>query len=127
MGGDGLLMAPTKAVAKLLERNNLKLRDFDYYEIHEAFAGQVICTLKAWDNLKYCKEKLNLSNSLGTFDTKKMNVMGGSLALGHPFAATGGRILASTGKLLAHTNKRALISVCTAGGMGIAAIVEGVP
>ena len=126
VGGEGLLMAPTIAVANLLKRQNMELQDFDYYEIHEAFAGQVVCTLKAWESAEYCKDKLNWSSSLGSIDQSKMNIMGGSLALGHPFAATGGRIIASLAKILAGTNKKALVSICTAGGMGIAGIIEGV-
>lgn len=122
--GGGLLMAPTMAVAKLLKRNSLTLQDFDYYEIHEAFAGQVICTRRAWNDPKYCREILR-SATLGEIDDSKLNVVGGSLALGHPFAATGTRLLASLAKLLKGTKKRGLISVCTAGGMGIAAILEG--
>ncbi len=125
VGGAGLLMAPTLAVAKLLQRNNLTLQDFDIYEIHEAFAGQVACTLKAWDSENYCKSKLGLNSKLGTFDINKMNTVGGSVALGHPFAATGARILASMAKLVSGSKKRGLISICTAGGMGIAAFVEG--
>ena len=124
--GEGLLMAPADAVAQLLIRNKLSLQDFDYYEIHEAFAGQVLCTLQAWESETYCKEKLGLAGALGAIDLNKMNVVGGSIALGHPFAATGGRILATLGKLLRGTRQRALISICTAGGMGIAAIIEGV-
>ena len=123
-GGDGLLMAPTIAVAELLKRNNLKLQDFDFYEIHEAFAGQVLCTLKAWESKEYCKKYLN-SEALGVIDRSKMNVKGGSVALGHPFAATGGRIIASLAKIIAKNGRgRGLISICTAGGLGIAAIVE---
>lgn len=123
--GEGLLMAPTKAVADLLQRNNLKLQDFDFYEIHEAFAGQVLCTLKAWESDEYCRSKLGTSGALGSIDRSKMNTHGGSLALGHPFAATGGRILASLAKMLAQKGSgRGLISICTAGGMGVAAIVE---
>lgn len=124
--GEGLLMAPTYAIARLLERNKLSLQDFDLYEIHEAFAGQVVCTLKALDSSSYCREKLGLGSKLGEIPDNKMNIVGGSIALGHPFAATGGRILGSLAKLLAGTQKRGLISICTAGGMGIAAIVEGV-
>ncbi|MCB0347350.1 MAG: acetyl-CoA C-acetyltransferase [Bdellovibrionales bacterium] len=125
--GDGLLMAPTIAVGRLLARNNLKLQDFDYYEIHEAFAGQVLCTLKAWEDKAYCKKYLGIDEPLGSIDRSKMNVKGGSLALGHPFAATGGRIIASLAKLLYQTKKkRGLISICTAGGMGVAAIIEGI-
>lgn len=126
VGGEGLLMAPTMAVEKLLRRNNLTLQDFDFYEIHEAFAGQVLCTLKAWDSDIYCKTKLGAPKKLGQIDLDKMNVVGGSLALGHPFAATGGRILSSLAKLVQGTQKKGLISICTAGGMGIAAIIEGV-
>ena len=123
--GAGLLMAPTVAVSKLLERNNLSLQDFDFYEIHEAFAGQVLCTLKAWEDSKYCKEVLGREASMGSIDRSKMNVKGGSLAMGHPFAATGGRIVASGAKILKEKGKgRLLISICTAGGMGVAAILE---
>jgi len=123
--GAGLLMAPTIAVAKLLQRNNLSLQDFDYYEIHEAFAGQVACTLKAWESPHYCKKVLGLDKALGAIDLNKMNIKGGSLALGHPFAATGGRILATTAKILKERGSgRILISICTAGGMGVAAIIE---
>jgi acetyl-CoA C-acetyltransferase len=125
VNGAGLLMAPTVAVARLLERNNLTFRDFDFYEIHEAFAGQVLCTLKAWESAEYCQQVLGASGPLGSIDRTKMNVKGGSLALGHPFAATGGRIIATAGKILQqHGKGRALISICTAGGMGVAAILE---
>ncbi|MBY0518749.1 MAG: acetyl-CoA C-acetyltransferase [Bacteriovoracaceae bacterium] len=123
--GEGLLMAPTLAVARLLKRNNLTLQDFDLYEIHEAFAGQVLCTLKAWEDEKYCQTKLGMPSALGKIDRAKMNQKGSSLATGHPFAATGGRILASMAKQLHQKGKgRGLISICTAGGMGIASIVE---
>lgn len=123
--GEGLLMAPTKAVANLLIRNNLSLQDFDYYEIHEAFAGQVLCTLKAWESLDYCKRKLGLNKVLGSIDRSKMNIKGGSVALGHPFSGTGGRIVSSLAKILHQKGKgRGLISICTAGGMGVAAILE---
>lgn len=124
--GAGLLMAPTVAVARLLKRNNLKLQDFDYYEIHEAFAGQVLCTLKAWEDPKYCKEVIGEDAPLGSIDREKLNVKGGSLAVGHPFAATGARIVAQAAKILKQNPKggRVLISICTAGGMGVAAIVE---
>ncbi len=126
VAGDGLLMAPTIAVARLLKRNNLKLQDFDFYEIHEAFAAQVLCTLKAWDDEAYCQKYLG-SNKLGTIDRSKMNVVGGSVALGHPFGATGGRIVGTLAKLLSQKGKgRGLISICTAGGMGVAAIIEAV-
>lgn len=125
--GDGLLMAPTIAVARMLARRGLSLQDFDYYEIHEAFAGQVLCTLKAWESAEYCKNVLHLESPMGAIDRNKMNVKGGSVALGHPFAATGTRIVASLAKLLFQTRKRrGLISICTAGGMGVAAIIEGV-
>ena len=123
--GAGLLMAPTVAVSRLLLRNNLKLQDFDFYEIHEAFAGQVLCTLKAWEDPKYCKDVLGRDEAMGSIDRTKMNVKGGSLALGHPFAATGGRIVVSAAKILKESGKgRVLISICTAGGMGVAAIIE---
>jgi acetyl-CoA C-acetyltransferase len=123
--GEGLLMAPTVAVARLLRRNNLTLQDFDFYEIHEAFAGQVLCTLKAWEDEKYCKERLGLNSPLGKIDRTKMNVKGGSLAVGHPFGATGVRVVSTLAKLLRDNGKgRGLISVCTGGGMGIAAILE---
>lgn len=125
--GAGLLMAPTKAVAQLFTRNKLSFDDFDYLEIHEAFAGQVLCNLKAWESEKYCREVLGLSSPLGSFDRKKMNVKGSSLALGHPFAATGARIVGTLAKILGQEkNKRGLISICTAGGMGVAAILESV-
>ena len=125
VNGDGLLMAPTLAVARLLERNNLTLQDFDYYEIHEAFAGQVLCTLKAWESEKFCKEVLGKKTALGSIDRSKMNVKGGSLAVGHPFTATGGRIVAQAAKILKQKGKgRVLISICTAGGMGVAGIIE---
>lgn len=122
--GEGLLMAPTIAVARMLKRNNLKLQDFDYYEIHEAFAGQVLCTLKAWETDEYMKRHTGMG-ALGSIDRSKMNLKGGSVALGHPFAATGTRIVASLSKMLAAKPKsRGLISICTAGGMGVAAILE---
>jgi len=124
--GDGLLMAPTIAVSRLLDRNGLKLQDFDYYEIHEAFAGQVLCTLKAWETPEYCKKFLGKDQPLGSIDTSKMNVMGSSVALGHPFSATGGRIVATLAKMLSQKKGRGLISICTAGGMGVAAILESV-
>ncbi|GIX37924.1 MAG: acetyl-CoA acetyltransferase [Silanimonas sp.] len=123
--GDGLLMAPAWAVAQLLARNNLTLQDFDFYEIHEAFAAQVLCTLKAWESAEFCKQKLGLDAPLGSIDRGKLNVVGSSLALGHPFAATGARIVATAAKLLKQKGSgRALISVCTAGGMGVVAILE---
>ena len=124
-GGEGLLMAPTIAISEMLRRSNLTLQDFDYYEFHEAFAAQVLSTLKALNDKKYCKDVLGRDKALGKVDADKINVKGSSLAYGHPFAATGARILGLTAKLLATTEKqRALISVCTAGGQGVTAIVE---
>ena len=123
--GDGLLMAPTIAVSKMIDRAGLKLQDFDYYEIHEAFAAQVLCTLKAWEDPAYCKQQLGKDAPLGSIDRAKLNVMGSSLAFGHPFAATGARIIANLSKLLSQHGGRGLISVCTAGGMGVTAILEG--
>jgi acetyl-CoA C-acetyltransferase len=122
--GDGLLMAPTIAVAKLIKRAGLTLQDFDYYEIHEAFAAQVLATLKAWEDPAYCKKYMGLDAPLGAIDRAKLNVKGSSLAFGHPFAATGARITANLAKLLSETGGRGLISICTAGGMGVAAILE---
>ncbi|MDB6085028.1 MAG: fadI1, partial [Gammaproteobacteria bacterium] len=124
-GKEGLLMAPAYAVPRMLADANLELRDFDFFEIHEAFAGQVLCTLKAWTDPVFCRQKLKLTDSLGTIDRSRLNVKGGSLAIGHPFAATGTRIVATLAKIL-HDNraKRGLISVCTAGGMGVTAILE---
>jgi acetyl-CoA C-acetyltransferase len=124
--GDGLLMAPTIAVSRLLERQKLTLQDFDFYEIHEAFAGQVLCTLKAWESVDYAKKFLQRDQAWGSIDRTKLNIKGGSVALGHPFAATGGRIVASLAKMLSQekSGKRGLISICTAGGMGVAAILE---
>lgn len=125
--GEGLLMAPTIAVSQLLERNHLKLQDFDFYEIHEAFAGQVLCTLKAWESKEYCESVLKRSSPLGAIDQSKMNLKGGSVALGHPFAATGARIVGTLAKMLQQKGSgRGLISICTAGGMGVAAILEAV-
>jgi acetyl-CoA C-acetyltransferase len=125
-GKEGLLMAPAYAVPAMLKDAGLTLQDFDYYEIHEAFAGQVLCTLKAWETPDYCKNVLGLPGPLGSIDRAKLNVKGGSVAIGHPFAATGTRIVASLAKLLANdaNAKRGLISVCTAGGMGVTAILE---
>jgi len=126
--GEGLLMAPTIAVSELLKRNHLTLQDFDFYEIHEAFAGQVLSTLKAWESQEYCQRVLNRDKPLGTIDRSKLNVKGGSVALGHPFAATGARIVASLAKILHENGRgRGLISICTGGGMGVAAILEAVP
>lgn len=123
--GEGLLMAPTIAVSEMLKRAGLTLQDFDLYEIHEAFAAQVLCTLKAWEDADYCRNVLGRDEPLGSIDRKKLNPKGSSLAYGHPFAATGARILGLTAQELATEMKqRALISVCTAGGQGVAAIVE---
>ncbi|MGH3439721.1 MAG: acetyl-CoA C-acetyltransferase [Sciscionella sp.] len=124
-GGEGLLMAPAYAVPRMLARAKLSLADFDFYEIHEAFASQVLATLAAWQDPQFCKDKLGLDNPLGDVDRGKLNVNGSSLAVGHPFAATGGRILATAAKLLAEKGSgRALISICAAGGQGVTAIVE---
>ncbi|WNF46238.1 acetyl-CoA C-acetyltransferase [Pseudomonas sp. SG20056] len=124
-GKEGLLMAPAYAVPRLLARNKLSLQDFDYYEIHEAFAAQVLCTLKAWEDADYCKTRLGLDAPLGSIDRSKMNVKGSSLAAGHPFAATGGRIVANLAKLLSVAQEgRGLISICAAGGQGVTAILE---
>ncbi|WP_407662764.1 acetyl-CoA C-acetyltransferase [Mycobacterium tilburgii] len=131
-GRDGLLMAPTYAVPRLLARNGLSLQDFDFYEIHEAFASVVLAHLQAWESEEYCKERLGLDAALGSIDRSKLNFNGSSLAAGHPFAATGGRILAQAAKQLAEKKKetkggaplRALISICAAGGQGVAAILE---
>jgi acetyl-CoA C-acetyltransferase len=124
-GGEGLLMAPVYAVPRLLARNHLTLQDFDFYEIHEAFASTVLATLKAWEDRKFCSERLGLSQPLGAIDRSKLNVNGSSLAAGHPFAATGGRILATLAKLLHQKGSgRGLISICAAGGQGVVAILE---
>jgi acetyl-CoA C-acetyltransferase len=128
-GRDGLLMAPTYAVPRLLARNGLSLQDFDFYEIHEAFASVVLTHLQAWESEEYCKERLGLDAALGSIDRSKLNVNGSSVAAGHPFAATGGRILAQAAKQLAEggrsgKTRRALISICAAGGQGVAAILE---
>lgn len=122
---EGLLMAPAYAVPRMLERANMKLQDFDYYEIHEAFASQVLSTLKAWEDPKFCKERLGLDAPLGSIDMSKLNINGSSLAAGHPFAATGGRILATAAKILNQKGLgKILISICAAGGQGVTAIVE---
>ncbi len=122
---EGLLMAPAYAVPRMLKDANLSLQDFDFYEIHEAFAGQVLCTLKAWADPDFCRDKLGLPGALGAIDRSKLNVKGGSLAIGHPFAATGARIVATLAKILDDSKtKRGLISICTAGGMGVTAILE---
>ncbi|KPA91855.1 acetyl-CoA acetyltransferase [Pseudomonas asplenii] len=124
-GSEGLLMAPAYAVPRMLAREGLSLQDFDFYEIHEAFAAQVLCTLKAWEDADYCRERLGLEAPLGSIDRSRLNVNGGSLGCGHPFAATGGRLLASLAKAIDQRGGgRGLISVCAAGGLGVTAIVE---
>ncbi|NBQ42308.1 MAG: acetyl-CoA C-acyltransferase, partial [Mycobacteriaceae bacterium] len=133
-GTDGLLMAPTYAVPRLLARNGLSLGDFDFYEIHEAFASVVLAHLQAWESEEYCKQRLGLDAALGPIDRTRLNVNGSSLAAGHPFAATGGRIVAQLAKQLAEKRSdpdtptsrpvRGLISICAAGGQGVAAILE---
>jgi len=125
-GKEGLLMAPAYAVPAMLRDAGLTLQEFDYYEIHEAFAAQVLCTLKAWESADYCRHVLGLPAPLGSIDRGRLNIKGGSVALGHPFAATGTRIVATLAKLLAAdaNAKRGLVSVCTAGGMGVTAIIE---
>ncbi len=122
---EGLLMAPAYAVPRLLDKAGISLQDFDFYEIHEAFAAQVLSTLKAWEDPKFCKERLGLDKPLGSIDRNKMNLKGSSLATGHPFAATGGRIIATLAKQLAQKGSgRGLISICAAGGQGVTAILE---
>ena len=123
--GEGLLMAPTIAVPEMLARNGLTLQDFDLYEIHEAFAAQVLCTLRAWESEDYCKHRLGLDAPLGRIDPAKLNINGSSLATGHPFAATGARLVATAAKELKQRGGgRCLVSICTAGGMGVVAILE---
>ena len=123
--GEGLLMAPTIAVPEMLARNGLTLQDFDLYEIHEAFAAQVLCTLRAWESEDYCRNRLGLDAPLGRIDPAKLNINGSSLATGHPFAATGARIVATAAKELKQRGGgRCLVSICTAGGMGVVAILE---
>jgi acetyl-CoA C-acetyltransferase len=122
---EGLLMAPAYAVSEMLEQAGLELQDFDFYEIHEAFAAQTIATLKAWQSDEFCRNRLGRAKAMGPIDLNLLNVKGGSLAMGHPFAATGARIVATMTKLLAEKGTgRGLISVCTAGGMGVTAIME---
>jgi len=123
---EGLLMAPAYAMPRMLARAGRTLQDFDYYEIHEAFAAQVLCTLKAWTDEKFCRERLGLDEQLGEIDRSKLNVHGGSLGAGHPFGATGGRIVATLAKLLSEngSGKRGVISICAAGGLGVTAIME---
>jgi acetyl-CoA C-acetyltransferase len=125
VGGEGLLMAPAFTVPRMLADARLTLQDFDFYEIHEAFAAQVLCTLRAWESEAYCRERLGLAHAMGSIDPAKMNPNGSSLATGHPFAATGARIVATAAKELAlRGGGRCLISICTAGGMGVVAILE---
>jgi acetyl-CoA C-acetyltransferase len=122
---EGLLMAPAYGVPRMLADARLRLQDFDFYEIHEAFEAQVLCTLAAWQSAQFCRERLGLAEPLGAIDRSKLNVKGGSVAIGHPFAATGARIVGVLAKLLAQRGQgRGLISVCTAGGMGVTAILE---
>jgi acetyl-CoA C-acetyltransferase len=124
-GGEGLLMAPSYAMPRMLERAGLELGEFDFYEIHEAFASQVLVTLKAWEDPSFCKDKLGLDAPLGSVDRTRLNVAGSSLAAGHPFAATGGRIVATLAKLLAEKGSgRGVISICAAGGQGVTAVLE---
>ncbi len=123
--GAGLLMAPTVAVSDMLGKANMALQDFDLYEIHEAFAAQVLCTLKAWEDESYCRSELGREEAMGSIDRSRMNKVGSSLAVGHPFAATGARVLGTLAKQLDQNGSgKGLISVCTAGGMGVAAILE---
>jgi acetyl-CoA C-acetyltransferase len=124
---EGLLMAPAYAVPRMLKRAGLALQEFDFYEIHEAFAAQVLCTLKAWESAEFCRDRLGLDQPLGSIDRAKLNVHGGSLGAGHPFGATGGRIVAGLAKALSETESgaRGLISICAAGGLGVTAIMEG--
>lgn len=125
VSGEGLLIAPAVGVSNMLKNAGLKLQDFDYYEIHEAFAAQVLCTLKAWESDQYCTERLGLQEAMGSIDRSKLNVKGSSLAVGHPFAATGARLTGTLAKILDENDGgRGLISVCTAGGMGVTAILE---
>lgn len=125
---EGLLMAPAYAVSDMLKQANLRLQDFDFYEIHEAFAAQTIATLKAWQSEEFCRDRLDRDEAMGPIDLNRLNVKGGSIAIGHPFAATGARIVATMAKLLSEKGSgRGLISVCTAGGMGVTAIMEAAP
>jgi len=122
---EGLLMAPAYAVSEMLAIANLALQDFDFYEIHEAFAAQALATLKAWESEKFCRERLGRDRAMGSIDRTRLNIKGGSVAVGHPFAATGTRLVATLAKVLKQKGRgRGLISVCTAGGMGVTAILE---
>jgi len=125
IGADGLLMAPVFAISEMLKKANLRLQEFDFYEIHEAFAAQTIATLKAWQSEEFCRGRLGRNEPMGPIELVKLNVKGGSLAIGHPFAATGARVIATMAKLLSEKGSgRGLVSVCTAGGMGVTAIME---
>ncbi len=125
INNEGLLMAPAYAVSDMLKQANLTLRDFDFYEIHEAFAAQTIATLKAWQSEEFCRKKLGRNQPMGAIDLARLNTKGGSIAIGHPFAATGARIIGTMAKLLQeNASGRGLISICTAGGMGVSAIME---
>ncbi|MBX2881585.1 MAG: acetyl-CoA C-acetyltransferase [Granulosicoccus sp.] len=125
VAGEGLLMGPTVAVSNMLKKSGHSLQDFDFYEIHEAFAAQVLCTLKAWESADYCRDRLGRASALGEIDRSKMNIKGSSLAVGHPFAATGARIVGTLAKILDEAGSgKGLISVCTAGGMGVCATLE---
>jgi acetyl-CoA C-acetyltransferase len=122
---DGLLMAPVFSVSEMLKGAGLALQDFDLYEIHEAFAAQTLATLKAWESDSFCRERLGRDKAMGSIDPAKLNTKGGSIAIGHPFAATGARIMMALAKMLQQRGSgRGLISVCTAGGMGVTAILE---
>ena len=122
---EGLLMAPAYAVSDMLKQANLRLQDFDFYEIHEAFAAQTIATLKAWQSEKFCRDRLGRNEAMGPIDLSRLNMKGGSIAMGHPFAATGARIVGGLAKMLGEKGSgRGLISICTAGGMGVSAIIE---
>jgi acetyl-CoA C-acetyltransferase len=122
---EGLLMAPAYAVSDMLKQANLNLQDFDFYEIHEAFAAQTVATLKAWQSDEFCHDRLGRDEAMGPIDLARLNTKGGSIAIGHPFAATGARIIATLAKLLHEKGSgRGLISICTAGGMGVSAIME---
>jgi acetyl-CoA C-acetyltransferase len=123
---EGLLMAPAYSMPRMLARAGYSLQDFDFYEIHEAFAAQVLCTLKAWEDPVFCSERLGLDQPLGAIDRSKLNTHGGSLAAGHPFGATGGRIVANLAKMLSQkgAGAKGVISICAAGGLGVTAIME---
>ena len=125
INSEGLLMAPAYAVSDMLKQANLRLQDFDFYEIHEAFAAQTVATLKAWQSEKFCRDRLGRNEPMGPIDLSRLNMKGGSIAMGHPFAATGARIMGGLAKMLAEKGSgRGLVSVCTAGGMGISVIME---